>query len=190
MSTGKFLNKGFSMAVAKSFPQKLSCFLGVLSLKRHRQIQLGKGCCISPEAWVHPRESTIRIGDRSSVGPGVMLQGNITIGEDCSVQVYSVLTGYPKGEIRIGNGVRIASHTVFVGANHRYEDPAVPIRLQGLREAPIVVEDDVWIGSHVCVLAGVTIGRGSVIGAGSVVTKSIPPNSIAVGVPAKVIRKR
>ena len=57
-------------------------------------------------------------------------------------------------------------------------------------DAPVVIEDDVWCGANVTILKGVTIGRGSVIAAGSVVTRSIPPYSIAGGVPARVIKKR
>jgi len=74
--------------------------------------------------------------------------------------------------------------------NHIYKDPKTPIRLQEIRAIGIIIEDDVWLGVGSTVLDGVTIGKGSVIGAGAVVTKDIPPYSIAVGVPAKVIKKR
>jgi len=69
-------------------------------------------------------------------------------------------------------------------------DISKPIAKQELKHAPIVIEDDVWIGSRVNILAGATIGHSSVIGAGSVVTKDIHPYSVAVGVPAKVIKSR
>jgi acetyltransferase-like isoleucine patch superfamily enzyme len=64
------------------------------------------------------------------------------------------------------------------------------MKLQGVTRDPIVIEDDCWIASHSIVLAGVTIGRGSIVAAGSVVTKSVPPYSIVAGSPARVIRSR
>ena len=78
----------------------------------------------------------------------------------------------------------------MIAANHIFENPNVLIREQGLEYSPIIINDDVWIGSRVNILAGVNVGSGSVIGAGSVVTKDIPPYSIAIGVPAKVIKRR
>ncbi len=126
---------------------------------------------------------------------GVLLQGNVTIGRNCSIQAYSNIVGYgtpdsPGGLIAIGNDVRIASHAILIAGNHRFADPDKPIRMQGVEFAPITIEDDVWIAGRVNITAGVTIGRGSVIGGGSVVTKDIPPYSVAVGVPARVIRRR
>ncbi|MBK1857180.1 hypothetical protein JIN80_02845 [Cerasicoccus arenae] len=79
---------------------------------------------------------------------------------------------------------------MMIAANHIFDDPGKPIHGQGLQQMPIIVEDDVWIGGRVNLTAGVTIGSGSVIGAGSVVTKDIPAGSIAVGIPAKVIKNR
>ena len=65
------------------------------------------------------------------------------------------------------------------------------MRLQGYAEAiPVVIEDDVWVGARVIVLPGIRIGKGSVIGAGAIVTKDVPPFSICVGNPARIIRSR
>ena len=101
-----------------------------------------------------------------------------------------MLVGYPQAGVTIGNDVRIAAHCMMVSANHRFADPDMPIRKQGLDFGPITIEDDVWIGSRVNILAGVTVGRGSVIGAGAVVTKDVPPMSVMVGVPARKIGER
>jgi acetyltransferase-like isoleucine patch superfamily enzyme len=115
----------------------------------------------------------------------------VTIGQDCSVQAYSILVGVRDGgPITIGNGVRIAPHVMAFAANHVFADTDVPIHKQGLETAPIVIEDDVWIAGQVMITAGVRIGCGSVIGAGAVVTKDIPPWSVAAGVPARVIKTR
>jgi acetyltransferase-like isoleucine patch superfamily enzyme len=114
--------------------------------------------------------------------------GDIDIGVNCSVNPYCVLYGL--GGLKIGDNVRIAAHTVIVPANHTFDDPSIPICRQPETKKGIIIEDDVWIGAGCRILDGVRIGRGSVIGAGSVVTKSIPEMSVAVGVPARVIRRR
>ena len=91
------------------------------------------------------------------------------------------------GEIKIGSQVLIGPGTGIFTAIHPI-DPE--IRATGVEKSkPIIIEDQVWIGGNVTILPGVTIGKGSIIGAGSVVTKDIPEMSIALGNPAKVIRK-
>ena len=95
-----------------------------------------------------------------------------------------------RGGIEIGSNVLIGPHCIIQSQNHVFEDVTKPICLQGYVRKPVKIEDDCWIGARVIILPGVHIGRGSVIGAGSVVTKSIPPYSVAVGSPARVIRSR
>jgi acetyltransferase-like isoleucine patch superfamily enzyme len=94
------------------------------------------------------------------------------------------------GLIKIGKDCMIASHSSLYANNHIFADPNKRFREQGVSTKGIVLEDDCWLGTGVRVLDGVTIGKGSVIGAGAVVTRDIEPYSIAVGVPAKVISKR
>ena len=94
------------------------------------------------------------------------------------------------GTIRIGNDVLIGPHVILVSGSHRYDLLDRPIRQQGEIYKPIIIEDDVWIGAHVVIMPGVTVGKGSVIGAGAVVSNDIPAYSIAVGVPARVIKSR
>ena len=94
------------------------------------------------------------------------------------------------GGISIGDDVLIGPNVVIRASNHIFADPHRPIRLQGTTGLGIIIESDVWLGANVVVVDGVTIGKGSVIGAGAVVTKSIPPYSVAVGVPAKVVSVR
>ena len=129
---------------------------------------------------------SLRIGDRSYVAAGCVLRDRVVIGDDCSLNPHVVLAG----RVTLGDGVRIASFATLYGFNHRFDDLDVPIWLQGLDEVGIVVEDDVWIGTHVVVTDGVTIGAHSVIAAGAVVTKDVPPWSVVAGVPARVIRDR
>nr|WP_317043564.1 DapH/DapD/GlmU-related protein [Flavobacterium phragmitis] len=92
---------------------------------------------------------------------------------------------------KIGNYVLIAPNVCLLSNSHVTSRIDIPMMLQGMTSNdPVIVEDDVWIGRNVVVMPGCKIGTGSIIGAGAIVTKNIPPFSIAVGVPAKVIKKR
>ncbi|PPS43127.1 DapH/DapD/GlmU-related protein [Chroococcidiopsis sp. TS-821] len=115
-------------------------------------------------------------------------RGLIEIGAKTYIGPYTCIAG--PGPVKIGKNCLVASHSGIYGNNHKFADPSCSIQEQGLICKGIVVEDDCWLGTGVKVLDGVTIGKGSVIGAGAVVTKDIPPYSVAVGVPAKVISKR
>ena len=95
-----------------------------------------------------------------------------------------------RGKVHIGSDCSIAPNCMIVGTNHRFSDLEMNIKEQGNTIRGINIESNVWIGANSVVLDGVTIGTGSVIGAGSVVTKNIPPYSIAVGNPCKVIKSR
>jgi acetyltransferase-like isoleucine patch superfamily enzyme len=128
----------------------------------------------------------LTIGDRSYVAAGCQLRDRVTIGRDCSLNPHVTMAG----KVVLGDGVRIASHAALYGFNHNFDRLDVPIWMQGLTEEGIVVEDDVWIGTHVSVCDGVTIGAHSIVAAGAVVTKDVPPFSIVAGVPARVIGDR
>lgn len=114
--------------------------------------------------------------------------GTITIGSFNSVHPYVSITG--PGHVTIGSYVRIAPGVVIVAGSHIFEDSSVPIHNQGMRSKGITIEDDVWIGTKATILDGVTIAKGSVIGANCVVTKDTKPYEVYVGVPAKSIGRR
>lgn len=146
---------------------------------------------IAASAVLDGAHGPITIASRTVVHPGALLLpygGSIRIGEDCSVNPYTVLYGH--GGLRIGNGVRIATHCVVIPANHRFDDPEIPIRSQGESRLGVTIGDDVWIGAHVTVLDGVEVGSSSVIAAGAVVSRDVPAGSVVAGVPAKVVRSR
>ncbi|MBT2517805.1 sugar O-acetyltransferase [Streptomyces sp. ISL-90] len=110
---------------------------------------------------------------------------NVHIGDDFFGNVN--LTFVDDVEIRIGNGVMIAPSVTLTTTGHPVH-PDLRVDFRRFSE-PIVIEDKVWIGSNVVVLPGVTIGYGAVIGAGSVVTRDIPPMTVAVGTPCRVLRQ-
>jgi acetyltransferase-like isoleucine patch superfamily enzyme len=137
------------------------------------------------------RNSQIKLEHDSILDRGVDIKthwsGKIQVGARTYIGPYTCLSG---DSIKIGQNCMIASHSGIYANDHVFSDLSRPIKEQGNSYKGITIEDDCWLGSGVRVLDGVTIGKGSVIGAGAVVTKNIPPYSIAVGVPAKVVSKR
>jgi acetyltransferase-like isoleucine patch superfamily enzyme len=160
------------------------------------KIIIGKNVFIERDAVLHAVSKShvsIVIGDNTSINHNAVIHamggnGRIIIGSNCGIKPFSMIYGL--GGVVIGNYVLIASGSAIIAQTHIFSDSTMPIVLQGECGDGIVIEDDVWIGARAQVLDGVTIGTGSVIGAGAVVTKDIPPFSVAVGVPAKVIKNR
>jgi acetyltransferase-like isoleucine patch superfamily enzyme len=134
---------------------------------------------------------SITIGKHCEIHPFAMLVtygGDIAIGDHCSVNPFTVV--YGMGGTSIGNGVRIATHTVIVPENHNAGTNELPVYLSGNTRRGIRIDDNVWIGAGVQILDGVHIGRNCVVGAGSVVTRSLPADVTAVGAPARIIKRR
>jgi acetyltransferase-like isoleucine patch superfamily enzyme len=129
-------------------------------------------------------------GDNVFIGAYTFLTylENCDIGDHVSIREFCDIGAL--GGLSIGSNVSIASGTVILTTEHDYRQTAALIRDAPTQLKPTIIEEDVWIGSQVGITAGVTIGRGSVIGIGAVVTKSILPYSVAVGVPARVIDQR
>jgi acetyltransferase-like isoleucine patch superfamily enzyme len=144
----------------------------------------GERSYVAPSAAILCDE--LVLGARSFVAAGCQLRDRVRIGDDCSLNPHVTMAG----RVTLGDGVRIASHAALFGFNHNFDRLDCPIWMQGLTELGIVVEDDVWIGTHVVVCDGVTIGAHSVVAAGAVVARDVPPYSVVVGVPARVVRDR
>lgn len=141
--------------------KKVRAFCGKLILK-----QCGKNVNIERGAQF---SSEVSLGDNSGIGINAQIPAHVTI----------------------GNNVMMGPYCMMFTSNHNIDDLTVPMCQQGATEPqPIVIEDDVWIGARVIILPGVRVGTGSVIGAGSVVTRDVEPYSIVGGNPAKLIRKR
>ena len=122
------------------------------------------------------------IEDFCTINNGV---GDVIIGDLATIGMSNVIIG----PVTIGKEVIIAQNVVISGLNHNYEDVSRSVLSQGVRTAPIIIEDDCWIGANVVITAGTTIGKHCVIAAGAVVTKNVPAFSIAAGNPARVIKK-
>lgn len=162
-------------------------------------IQVGKNFNVDDYAEVNGlSEKGITCGDNVTIGKYALIRpsnqygGNIgaglKIGNDSNIGPY----GYVgcSGMIEIGNNVMISPRVSLYAENHNFDDVSIPMKEQGVSKKFIKIEDDCWIAANSIVLAGVTIGNGSIIAAGSVVTKDVPPYSIFAGNPAKLIRSR
>ena len=137
--------------------------------------------------------SSISVGARVSFGLNNYLNavgGSILVGHDTVFNSDVYLNSSVGGTIEIGSYCLIGPKVIFRTASHNCRDKSVLIRYQGHKIGNIVLEEDVWIGAGAILLGGITISKGAVVGAGAVVTKDIPPFSIAVGVPAVVIAIR
>jgi galactoside O-acetyltransferase len=112
------------------------------------------------------------------------------IGSRVALGINSMIDANDGGEIIIGSDVLIAAGSVLRASNHEFRDPTIAIAKQGHRPGKIVIGDDVWIGANCVVVPDVVIGDHSIVAAGAVVTKDVPPWAIVGGVPAQVIRER
>jgi len=208
----KFLWQGLFFLVFKQFPTVLGTLIRPLLYKNilgkagkgclierdvrleipsriflHNRVFLGEHCWISAGS----KDGEIRFGDDSFIAHRCTLTaqgGKILLGEHVHVSRNTYING--NGEVEIGKDTMFGPNVVLISGDHVFDDVNVPIRLQGIARDKITIGHDVWVGANVCVMSGVTIGEGTIVGSGAVVTKDIPPYSIAVGVPAKVLRKR
>jgi len=155
-------------------------------------IKVGKHTLIEPGAKIRCQYGgSITIGDNCIVYRYATLLthgGDIVIGNNCTINPFTVI--YGQGGVHISDYVRIAAHCSIVPSNHIFEKKDQYIYKQGLSKKGIVIEKDVWLGSGVKVLDGVSIAEGCVIGANSVVTKTTEPYGIYVGVPSRKINSR
>ena len=128
------------------------------------------------------------IGSNVIIAPGVYFKWpeRIKIGNNVAINEMCYIEGF--GGVTIGNNVAIAHATTLMTSNHTYEDKDKPMSLNPIIGAPIIIEDDVWLGCGVRVLAGVHIRTRTIVAAGAVVNKSFEGNSIIGGVPAKIIK--
>jgi len=148
--------------------------LGKVTCEWPHKVSIGQKCQIQDGVDFRlglpfNEENLIKIGDRTFIG------------RCCEINCGSAIV--------IGNDCLIASNTTIVDAAHKILPPDQLTNSQTY-SVPIVIEDDVWIGTHCVVIGGVTIGKGSIVAAGAVVTKSIPPYEIWGGIPASFIKKR
>ncbi|MDE6378964.1 MAG: acyltransferase [Muribaculaceae bacterium] len=161
----------------------------------------GASSRIRPKFNVLVGEKYISVGEECYFGKDVQLTAtdsfegqtfspSITIGNNCSIHDYAHVTAI--NCIHIGNNVRTGKNVLITDNAHGASDPVIldmaPNHRPLYSKGPVIIEDNVWIGAKSSIMPGVTIGRGAIIGAGSVVTKDIPSYALAAGNPARVIK--
>ncbi|MFI4860484.1 MAG: acyltransferase [Phycisphaerales bacterium JB063] len=155
---------------AKRSDQRPRVAYGVV-LRKRRMIDLAPQCELMQGVIIHAHRARVSIGRRSQINP------------------YTVI--YGGSGVSIGDDVMIAPHCVLAAGNHDHHQTDQPMRTApSISRGPIVIEHDVWVGAHCTITDGVTIGRGAVVGANSVVTKDVPAYAVVAGVPARVIGRR
>lgn len=171
--------------------------LGGLTLRRVvwcRGLQHCGGRVSFGDSFVITEFSSISIGNQCSfMSRGFLYShngGRIKVGDNCSFNHNVLLGAADGGEIEIGDNVLIGPNVVLRASDHVFDDTSLPIRSQGHRAGTITIDDDVWIASNVVITKDVHIGRGVVVGAGSVVTRDLPSMTICAGIPARPIRSR
>lgn len=135
-----------------------------------------------------PPYRQFRLGRYSVIESGACINnavGDVIIGDYTRIGLHNTIIG----PVNIGHHVNLAQGITLTALNHNFEDSEKRIDEQGVSTTPVVIEDDVWIGANAVILPGVRVGTHSVVAAGAVVTKEVPPHSIVAGIPAKIIKK-
>jgi acetyltransferase-like isoleucine patch superfamily enzyme len=170
-----------------------------VSIRYAAYLQAGKELIIEDYAEINARSTQkIILGNRVTIGkyaiirPGNLYGGEpgegLVVGDHSNIGPYCYIGC--SGHISIGNNVMISPRVSIYAENHVFDHTDTPIKSQGVKKENVVIEDDCWIASNSILLAGVTIGKGSIVAAGSVVTQDVPPYSVVAGVPARVIKNR
>ncbi len=198
---GRFANRMASMLAPPYYGR---CYLARLSPKgyiapsaivHHNSVHFGRNVFIGDRVVIYQDKGggPVELGERVHVYGETFIQtgsgGGLKIGDHSHIHPRCQFSAY-KSNIHIGNEVQIAPNCAFYPYNHGIEQKKL-IQKQPLHsKGDIIVGDDAWLGFGVIVLDGVTIGRGAVVGAGSVVTDDIIDEGIAVGTPARVVKMR
>ncbi len=191
---GLFLRKLFYRYFLKKVGRNV-IFGRNVTIRHPSKLIIGNNCIIDDNCVLDAKgkeNSGIVIGNNVLIGRNSIIackEGSIEIGDNTNIGINCLV--HSERHVRIGVNTLIASYCYLVGGgSHDFERIDVPIIQQGSSSKGIFLEDNLWLGAGVKVLDGVRIGRDSIIGTGAVVTGDIPQFSIAVGIPAKVVKKR
>ncbi len=153
-------------------------------LQGRQDHHLGVDCFISELAAV--QTELLDLGDRTYIAANAYVTGSVRAGRDCTINAFAVV----RGDIRLGNAVRIGAHTSIIAFNHGTANVDIEMFRQPIISRGIVIGDDVWIGSHVVILDGISVGDKAILAAGAIVTKDVPAGAVVGGNPARVIKSR
>jgi len=160
-------------------------------LKNFDAITLGRKCKIHADASIDAsRSKGVILGDQVTLNRYSYVQGGdggVRLGNHVEINNFSIING--TGGVDIGDDTLIGPGVRIISYQHQYSAGQL-IRTQSAEKGSIRIGHDCWIGANAVILAGITIGNGSVVGAGAVVTRDVPENQIAFGVPARIIVSR
>lgn len=167
-------------------------------LRTRGRIRLSKGATIADGVLIEGlSRGGVDIGPGASIGAHTIIMPTSVmrnLGEGCTIGANSGIGQYSfigcGGGVRIGRNVIMGQYVSFHTENHLHADLDRPIMAQGVRRAPVVIEDDVWVGVKATFLSGAHVGCGAIVAAGAVVRGEVPPYAIVGGVPARVIGLR
>jgi len=170
-----------------------------VTLRQAKYIKAGKNFILQDHCEVNGlSQKGLIFGDKVTIGSYAIIRPTnlyggeagigLKMGNNSNIGPYSYIgcSGY----IEIGNNVMISPRVSIYSENHNFDRTDIPMIEQGVTRSFVKIEDDCWIAANSVILAGVTIGRGSVVAAGSIVTKDVPPFSIVAGNPAQIIKSR
>lgn len=191
-AAGLFTRRYFFRQLLDSPGQNIT-FGRNITLRHPKKINIGNNTVIDDYCVLDAKGKNISIGEDVIIGRNTTLSckgGEISIGNNTNIGINTAI--YSGSSVKIGNNILIAASCyIFGDGPHRSDRIDIPIIQQGqVPSRGITIEDGAWIGADVKILDGVTIGHDSIIGVGAVVNEDVPPLCIAVGIPAKVIRKR
>jgi acetyltransferase-like isoleucine patch superfamily enzyme len=179
---------------------KGTLFIGKqVAIRYPKNLHLGAQVIIEDGAEINCLATNgIHLGDRVSIGKYAIIRpSNIyggPIGDGLVMGNHSNIGPYNyigcSGKITIGNNVMLAPRVSIYAENHVFDNPNITIKAQGVAKMEVVIEDDCWIAANAVILAGVRIGKGAVVAAGSVVNEDVPAYAVVAGVPARVIKSR
>lgn len=157
-------------------------------LKRVYGTTVGANIYLSPAAAIigFPPDEAFTMGSNGFVAGGSYITGEVTLGSCCTVNPYATI----RGKFRGGDGLRIGAYACIVGFNHGFTRIDVPIHEQPHTSKGIILGDDIWVGAHVTIVDGITVGSHTILAAGAVVTKNVPDYAIVGGNPARILRMR
>jgi len=185
----------YKLFIIKKAGKRLMIGKGVVMLHAD-QLKIGNNCLIDDYSYINAKSQYgISIGNNVALnrgcylhcfgdrgGKGIIIKDNVTVGNNSIVYGHSL--------VKIGKFCALGPNIVIIPENHNFKDKKTPIRKQGCSRKRITIENDVWLGSGVKILNGIMVKKGSVIGAGAVVSKNTEEYSINVGVPSRKIGER
>lgn len=173
IGTNVVIKHSYLLAAGQNLILEDNVYINALSddgINLKNNVTLARNCSMICTGVIAQKGKGISIGNNSGINAGVFLGG--------------------QGGIEIGDNVIIGPGTKIFSENHNYAAVDVNIKDQGVSRSGVRIGNNCWVGANVTILAGVSIGEGCVIAAGSVVTKSIAPNSVVAGIPGKKLKDR